>query len=129
MPSPPDTSPENPNTLSEKWTIILAMGGPGTGKGTQCNMLQLEFKVWHLDIHNILLDEIMKPGSIFADMIRACITSGETGSPELGVKLLKAAMTEASEKHGASTFLIEGRVPSFSPDVQSDSNDRLPKNT
>ena len=42
--------------INEKPVVIFVIGGPGTGKGTQCKLLAKDFGMVHLSIGDILRD-------------------------------------------------------------------------
>lgn len=48
--------------MSEKPKVIFVLGGPGSGKGTHCDMLRERFSLLHLSVGDILRD-YLKAGS------------------------------------------------------------------
>lgn len=83
--------------------IVFILGGPGSGKGTQCARLSEEFKLAHLSTGDLLRAEIAKgtPDGIAAS---AFMKEGKLVPQELVIKLLGNAI-EATEKRGV---LVDG---------------------
>jgi adenylate kinase family enzyme len=48
--------------MTAKPQVIFVLGGPGSGKGTHCDMLRERFKLKHLSVGDILR-EYLKSGS------------------------------------------------------------------
>jgi UMP-CMP kinase len=85
--------------------IIMTMfvGGPGSGKGTNCQKIVDSYGYKHLSAGDLLRDE-RQSGSALADMINTYIKEGKIVPAEVTVGLLRAAMdTSDCEK-----FLIDG---------------------
>ena len=86
--------------------IVFVLGGPGTGKGTQCQKLVERYSEFvHLSAGE-LLREARNSGSELGDMIQKCMMDGTIVPAEVTVGLLKEAM----EKNGwdQKRFLIDG---------------------
>ena len=79
------------------------MGGPGSGKGTNCTRIVEEYGYVHLSAGDLLRAE-RESGSKLAIMINEHINDGRIVPSEITVCLLKKAM----EKNGAHRFLIDG---------------------
>ena len=45
------------DNTTEKAKVIFVVGGPGSGKGTQCEKLAKEFKLAHLSTGDIFREE------------------------------------------------------------------------
>jgi adenylate kinase family enzyme len=56
--------------------IVFVIGGPGAGKGTQCQMISKQFNYVHLSIGDLLRSE-MKSGSSDGLKIRNLINEGK----------------------------------------------------
>ncbi|KAK4525738.1 hypothetical protein GAYE_SCF16G3647 [Galdieria yellowstonensis] len=91
-------------TLPPKKKIYFVLGGPGSGKGTQCAKLVTEFHLCHLSAGDLLRKE-MQSGSPNGQMIDRMIRNGEIVPGHITIELLKNAMEEQSETRG---FLIDG---------------------
>lgn len=87
-----------------KFKVIFVLGGPGSGKGTQCARIVDQFRFKHLSAGDLLRAE-RESGSELADMINGFINEGKLVPGEVTINLLKAAMQ--CEPPG-STFLIDG---------------------
>ncbi|CZT46257.1 related to Probable uridylate kinase [Rhynchosporium secalis] len=91
-----------------KWTIIFVLGGPGSGKGTQCSKLAAEYPIAHLSIGDILREEQEKPGSKWGEVFRRNILEGVIGPPELAVSLIAETITEKDYEDGMEVFVLDG---------------------
>lgn len=83
--------------------ITFVLGGPGSGKGTQCTRIVETFGFTHLSAGDLLRKEI-SCNSENGSMILKTIKEGKIVPSEVTVKLIKSAI-EASDK---DTFLIDG---------------------
>lgn len=58
-------------------TVLFMLGGPGSGKGTQCKLLRDLFKeVTHISAGDCLRQEADVEGSLFSDVINRHISEG-----------------------------------------------------
>ncbi|XP_029123411.1 UMP-CMP kinase 3 isoform X2 [Elaeis guineensis] len=87
----------------KKITVVFVLGGPGSGKGTQCANIVKHFGFTHLSAGDLLRAEI-KSGSKNGTMIQNMIKEGKIVPSEVTVKLLQKAMLES----GNDKFLIDG---------------------
>ncbi|KAK1306347.1 UMP-CMP kinase [Acorus calamus] len=87
----------------KKVTVVFVLGGPGSGKGTQCANIVKNFGFTHLSAGDLLRAEI-KSGSENGTMIQNMIKEGKIVPSEVTVKLLQRAMQES----GNTKFLIDG---------------------
>lgn len=85
------------------YKIIFVLGGPGSGKGTQCSKLVEEFGIIHLSAGDLLRAH-MKSGSKDGNMVAEMIKNGQIVPSHVTVSLLEKAMKES----GKDTFLIDG---------------------
>lgn len=86
-----------------KFNVVFVLGGPGAGKGTQCEKIVKEFGYVHLSAGDLLRAERAKGGKL-ADMIEHHITNGSIVPVEVTCSLLDKAM----EDSGKQDFLIDG---------------------
>ncbi|KAL8119399.1 UMP-CMP kinase 3-like isoform X2 [Apium graveolens] len=94
----------NGSALSnKKFTVVFVLGGPGSGKGTQCAYIVQNFGYSHLSAGDLLRAE-MKSGSENGFMIQDMIKEGKIVPSEVTIKLLERAMLES----GNDKFLIDG---------------------
>ncbi|RYR75361.1 hypothetical protein Ahy_A02g010016 [Arachis hypogaea] len=84
-------------------TIVFVLGGPGSGKGTQCANIVQHYGYTHLSAGDLLRAEI-KSGSENGTMIQNMIKEGKIVPSEVTIKLLQRAMEES----GKDKFLIDG---------------------
>lgn len=81
------------------------LGGPGSGKGTQCDKIVKKYGFTHLSTGDLLREEVAS-GSDRGKRLKVTMELGELVSNETVLKLLKAAM----DKEAATTngYLIDG---------------------
>ncbi|XP_073155856.1 UMP-CMP kinase 3-like [Henckelia pumila] len=84
-------------------TVVFVLGGPGSGKGTQCANIVEHFGYTHLSAGDLLRAEI-KSGSENGNMIDNMIKEGKIVPSEVTIKLLQKAIQE----NGNDKFLIDG---------------------
>jgi adenylate kinase len=89
-----------------KPTIVFVLGGPGSGKGTQCARIAETFGFAHLSTGDLLRDEVAS-GSELGQQLTATMSSGALVSNDVVLRLLKGAMQKA-EAAGNRKFLIDG---------------------
>ncbi|VAH27823.1 unnamed protein product [Triticum turgidum subsp. durum] len=95
------------NMLGDKKVTVVfvlgKLGGPGSGKGTQCSNIVEHFGFTHLSAGDLLRAEI-KSGSENGTMIENMIKEGKIVPSEVTIKLLQQAMI----KNENDKFLIDG---------------------
>jgi UMP-CMP kinase len=84
-------------------SIVFVLGGPGSGKGTQCAKLVEEFGIVHLSAGDLLRAH-MKSGSPDGNMVADMIKDGKIVPSHVTNGLLENAMTNS----GRDKFLIDG---------------------
>lgn len=87
----------------KKVAVVFVLGGPGSGKGTQCSNIVEHFGFTHLSAGELLRTEI-KSGSENGAMIDNTIKEGKIVPSEITVKLLQEAMIKSEN----GRFLIDG---------------------
>lgn len=88
--------------------VLFVLGGPGAGKGTQCEKVVEAFPDWgHVSAGDCLRAERKNPESKDGEIINACISEGKIVPVSITVKLLQKAMA-AAMKDGKRYFLIDG---------------------
>eukprot|EP00124_Ichthyophonus_hoferi_P003720 Ihof_evm4s342 gene=Ihof_evmTU4s342 len=85
------------------YQTVFVLGGPGAGKGTQCERIVKEFGYVHLSAGDLLREE-RQSGSVNGDLIESYIRDGAIVPVEITIKLIHNAMV----KSGASNFLVDG---------------------
>ncbi|KAI1360603.1 adenylate kinase-domain-containing protein [Xylaria arbuscula] len=90
-----------------KFAVIGVLGGPGSGKGTQCRLLAQMFKLEHISIGDVLRKELKREGSAYAPIIEENMRAGTVGPKEITVAILKSHILEAS-REGINLFVLDG---------------------
>lgn len=98
----------SPGTSTDQALVIFVLGGPGSGKGTQCTNIVRDYGFKHLSAGDLLREEQDREGSEFGDMIKSYIKEGEIVPMEVTIQLLENAMTDTIYKSGDRKFLIDG---------------------
>ncbi|KAK1384431.1 UMP-CMP kinase [Heracleum sosnowskyi] len=94
----------NESTLADrKVTVIFVLGGPGSGKGTQCANIVQHYGYTHLSAGDLLRAE-RDSGSENGTMIDNMIKEGKIVPSEVTIKLLERAILETNN----DKFLIDG---------------------
>ncbi|CAG8699362.1 29566_t:CDS:2, partial [Racocetra persica] len=84
--------------------VIFVLGGPGSGKGTQCSKIVKDFGFVHLSAGDLLREEQQNPNSKDGDLIKTYIKEGKIVPMEITVKLLSKKIQESK----SNIFLIDG---------------------
>ncbi|BBM98597.1 adenylate kinase [Marchantia polymorpha subsp. ruderalis] len=98
------TSASNKTPTSKtKRTVVFVLGGPGCGKGTQCEKIVKDFGFLHLSAGDLLREEVKKgtPVGLNCDKL---MKEGKLVPVEVTLGLIEKAMTAS----GKSRFLIDG---------------------
>lgn len=107
------SSKPTPTFSPDEVTVLFVLGGPGAGKGTQCERLVKEFGFHHLSAGDLLRAEQDRAGSQYGELIKDCIRNGAIVPMEVTVALLENAMAAAissspSSRNHKARFLIDG---------------------
>merc|ERR1712126_417523 len=84
--------------------IVWVMGGPGSGKGTQCEKIALKFGFTHLSSGDLLRAEVMS-GSKRGQQLYMTMANGNAVPSEIVTDLLGEAMVAKADSKG---FLVDG---------------------
>lgn len=87
--------------------VVFVLGGPGTGKGTMCELAESQLGWTHLSIGE-LLRKACEAGGASAEIIQAHMAAGELVPNEITVTLLKDAMEQTTRTTGRTNFLLDG---------------------
>lgn len=87
-----------------KYNVMFVLGGPGAGKGTQCEKIVEKYGFVHLSAGDLLREERQNPQSQFGEEIEGHIRNGTIVPVQITCSLLRRAM----EASGKKTFLIDG---------------------
>ncbi|KAK4879954.1 hypothetical protein RN001_008100 [Aquatica leii] len=85
--------------------IIWVLGGPGSGKGTQCDKMVAKYGLTHLSSGDLLRNEVSS-GSSRGKELSAVMERGELVSKQIVLDLLKEAMFKSLPN--SKGFLIDG---------------------
>ncbi|KAJ3137374.1 hypothetical protein HDU90_002161 [Geranomyces variabilis] len=94
---------EDPPPLNHP-NVVFVLGGPGSGKGTQCVRLAKEFNLTHLSSGDLLRAEI-ENGSPIGKKVEGIMQEGKMVPQALIMGLLRTAMEKSGDTPG---FLIDG---------------------
>ncbi|GLJ23791.1 hypothetical protein SUGI_0451400 [Cryptomeria japonica] len=83
--------------------IVFVLGGPGSGKGTQCEKIVKDYGFVHLSVGDLLRNEVNNDSDI-GKQAKTCMAEGKLVPVETTLELLKNAMEKSSNKK----FLIDG---------------------
>ncbi|CAO3650968.1 unnamed protein product [Mucor fragilis] len=89
-------------------TVVFVLGGPGAGKGTQCENIKRDYDFVHLSAGDLLREEQKREGSKYGELIQSYIRDGLIVPMEVTIALLENAMKESIEKDNKTRFLIDG---------------------
>jgi len=92
----------------DKPIVVIVLGGPGSGKGTQCSNIQKEFGFVHLSAGELLRKE-MDSKSDVSNLIKSYIDKGAIVPSEITVGLLDKEIRQSGKK----MFLIDGFPRNF----------------
>ena len=92
------------NQFAKKPFVVFVVGGPGCGKGTQCERLSKEFNLVHLSTGDLLRNELAS-GTALGQELKRKMQNGELVSNKIVLDLLRKAMLE---KQDVNRFLIDG---------------------
>ena len=87
--------------------VIFVLGGPGTGKGTMCELAENQLGWTHLSTGE-LLREAQQNGDARAAVIDDCLEAGQLVPNEIVVTLLQQAMERMIRTTGKTNFLLDG---------------------
>ncbi|GAU97238.1 hypothetical protein RvY_08569 [Ramazzottius varieornatus] len=98
-------SPSVPHSSITNLPIVFVMGGPGSGKGTQCALIKEQFGYTHLSTGDLLRDEV-NSGSPRGAWLNSIMVKGDLVPLETVLNLLKEAILRESPH--SKGFLIDG---------------------
>lgn len=103
----------DPRLACPKPNVVFVLGGPGAGKGTMCELAELQLGWVHLSTGDLLRAERQK-GSTTAIAIEGLVTDGKLVPNEIIVKLLKSEIDQITRSTGKTNFLLDGFPRSLS---------------
>nr|ACG29827.1 uridylate kinase [Zea mays] len=87
----------------KKITVVFVIGGPGSGKGTQCSKIVRHFGFTHLSAGDLLRQQVQSDTEHGA-MIKNLMHEGKLVPSDIIVRLLLTAMLQS----GNDRFLVDG---------------------
>ncbi len=87
--------------------VVFVIGGPGSGKGTMCELAESQLGWTHLSAGELCRAEI-EAGGPHSAMIDALLKDGKLAPSETVVSLLKNAMEKVTRTTGKNNFLLDG---------------------
>ncbi|CAA9986286.1 UMP-CMP kinase, putative [Plasmodium knowlesi strain H] len=83
--------------------VIFMLGGPGSGKGTQCKLIQDKFDFVHISAGDCLREYLIKceKGEVdtkHQDVVEDCINNGKIAPVKITLELMKIKMENEIEK-------------------------------
>jgi adenylate kinase family enzyme len=97
----------DPRLPCPKPNVVFILGGPGSGKGTMCELAEIQLGWVHLSAGEILRKEREKGGPL-ATIIEENIAAGKLVPFDTIVNLLKREMEKSTRMTGKKNFLIDG---------------------
>ncbi|KAL1424767.1 hypothetical protein MTO96_019912 [Rhipicephalus appendiculatus] len=101
----PAAAAEPPTPLDVKVPVIFVFGGPGSGKGTQCEKIVKKYGFTHISSGDLLRAEVQS-GSDRGKEMNEIMKKGELVPLDIVLQLLKEAIKKDLDK--AKGFLIDG---------------------
>ena len=102
------TTTTTTTTTTNQPVVVFVIGGPGSGKGTQCQLLHERMGWIHLSAGDLLREERNKGGPT-ADLINDIIAKGQLVPSDVTVRLLHNAMQQQAPKaNQKQNVLIDG---------------------
>ncbi|ESO12708.1 hypothetical protein HELRODRAFT_62268 [Helobdella robusta] len=89
----------------KKSKIYFVIGGPGSGKGTQCQKLAEEFQLTHVSTGDLMRKEI-ESGSEVGGRVKDLVASGQLVPNDVTLLILKKHLIQEAPK--SKGFLIDG---------------------
>ena len=87
--------------------VVFVLGGPGAGKGTMCELAEMQLGWTHLSTGDLLRAEIERGGEHAAE-IEANNAAGQLSPTKIVVSLLKDEMETITRTTGRTNFLVDG---------------------
>ena len=97
----------DPRQPCPKPNVVFVIGGPGSGKGTMCELAELQLGWTHLSTGDLLRVERQAGGPNVAT-IEEFVTAGKLVPNDIIVTLLKNAMETITRTTGKNNFLLDG---------------------
>ncbi len=89
--------------------VVSMLGGPGSGKGTQCQRLSQIFDIEHVSVGNLLRDEMDRADSQYGALIKHNMLVGAVGPKEMTVGIIESHIVKLAGQ-GKRVFLLDGKL-------------------
>lgn len=87
--------------------VVFVLGGPGAGKGTMCELAELQLGWVHLSMGELLREEANRLGPQALE-ISTCLADGKLVPNPILVRLLQESMEYITRTTGQNNFLLDG---------------------
>ncbi len=87
--------------------VVFVIGGPGSGKGTMCELAEIQLGWTHLSTGDLLRAELGSEGPQAVE-IKKYIDAGELVPNDIMMRLLKESMERITRTTGRNNFLLDG---------------------
>ena len=111
-----------------KLPVIFVTGGPGSGKGTQCDKIVKQFNFTHLSSGDLLRAKVAS-GSADGQELAALMKEGKLVPLEKVLDLITEAMNEAVASGYCNGFLIDGYPREIEQGIKFEEKVRMQSNT
>jgi len=97
--------------------VVFVLGGPGAGKGTMCELAELQLNWAHLSSGELIRAQYEAGGDAIKGM-EAHLAAGNLAPSDMVVTLLKNAMERITRTTGKTNFLLDG-FPRSSENIEA----------
>jgi hypothetical protein len=97
----------DPRLPCPKPNVVFVIGGPGSGKGTMCELAESQLGWTHLSMGELLRNEI-ETGGPNAKTISDLLAGGNLVPNRITMKVLTNAMETVTKTTGKNNFLLDG---------------------
>ena len=88
----------------ERVKVVVLLGPPGGGKGTQAKKLLEGFVLTHISVGDVLREEV-RNGSELGNQVKAVMEAGELVSDELVAEIISNRLKSGTDSNG---FILDG---------------------
>jgi replication-associated recombination protein RarA len=100
----PFTRPVRGLSSLQRPSILFVLGGPGSGKGTQAELLSKDYGLNHISVGDLLRKE-MRSGSVESKIIKSVLDQGHIVPAHITVKLLVDDIVRQQSLH----YVVDGK--------------------